>query len=226
MWLCDVTVTCVMSLLPVCCHCYLCDVTVTCVMSLLPVCCHCYLCDVTVTCVMSLLPVCCHCYLCVVTVTCVMSLLPVWCHCYLCDVTVTCVMSLLPVWCHCYLCVRWDVGWYSLQVEFITVDRPGQVIHRLWCVPGPYLTHTLQRAQHSATYRTQHKQNLYLKTNDLKTHLHTPVIPRPALFKTYDCYLPWLVPSSSAHSDDVMRLTRSTERTAGPMMHWAGGSAG
>lgn len=53
----------------------------------------------------------------------------------------------------CYLRISRDVGWDSLQMEFIAVDCPGLVMHRLWGVPRSRLTYTLQRAQHSATWR-------------------------------------------------------------------------
>lgn len=51
------------------------------------------------------------------------------------------------------LCVGRYVSRDSLQVQFVTVNRPGLVVDRLWCVPGPRLAHTLHWAQHGATCR-------------------------------------------------------------------------
>lgn len=75
----------------------------------------------------------------------------------------------------CYLRISRDVGWYSLQMEFIAVDCPGLVMHRLWGVPRSRLTYTLQRAQHSATWREHtHAPGLSLNNicGSLNVHLH------------------------------------------------------
>ena len=103
-YLCGVSVTSIVSMLPLWCQCYLCGVNVTFVVSMLSLWCQFYLCGVNVTSVVSMLPLWCQCYLCGVNVTSVVSVLPLWCQCYLCGVNVTSVVSVLPLWCQCYLC--------------------------------------------------------------------------------------------------------------------------
>ena len=77
-----------------------------------------------------------------------------------------------------HLSVGGHVGGDCPQVELVTVDRPGLVIHRLGGVPRPGLTHTLQRTQHSATYRTHTHTHTHTHIQLLKLHryLHVSAI--------------------------------------------------
>lgn len=85
------------------------------------------------------------------------------------------------------------------------------MIHRLWCVPGPRLTHTLLRT--GASCSTEHTHC---------TQPHVSVTAALALIcSAPECgcfYLPSLAPPTPAHTNSAPRARRKA--TTKSMMHW------